>query len=97
MKFKTEHYVTDILIEFNDYDNWEVCYGNYQEDDWSPILAEFYFKSDALEYSLSIFKKMDFRDKMLVILDPTKELELDFLSSDEEIEKLIGWEIANGN
>jgi hypothetical protein len=97
MEFVTENYVTDILVEFNDNDYWSVSYGNYFEDDWSPILAEFYFMSDALEWALEIFNMMDYEEKTFVILDPTQQNELEFLSTEEQVVELIRNEVAKGN
>ncbi|PLS04038.1 hypothetical protein [Neobacillus cucumis] len=69
----------DVLVELNsDNDLFEVSFGDFDgtDDDWTPVLASFYFKSDALSWALSRFKKIEDEEKLFVILDHTQELEM---------------------
>ncbi|MEH7419556.1 hypothetical protein V7266_30450 [Neobacillus drentensis] len=69
----------DVLVELNpNNDLYEVSFGDFDgtDDDWTPVLASFYFKSDALDWALSRFTKNEDEEKLFVILDHTQELEM---------------------
>jgi hypothetical protein len=92
-----ESEITDVFLQLNDFDKYEVSVSNIEADEYSPTLGEFYFKSHALKYALELFKSIDFEQKKLVILDQSEELEIDVLTEYEEIEQLIEEEFQDGN
>jgi hypothetical protein len=98
MKFELlENETTDVFVQLNDFDKYEVSISNIEADEYSPTLGEFYFKSHALKYALELFKYIEFEEKKLVILDHSEELEIDVLTEYEEIEQLIEEEFQDGN
>ncbi|MFP5111846.1 hypothetical protein ACSU64_05640 [Bacillaceae bacterium C204] len=78
--------IKDVLVELNpDSNMYEVSFGDFEgtDDDWSPVLANFFFKSHALRWALNSFNKIDDKEKLFVILDHTQKLEMLAFSSNE--------------
>jgi hypothetical protein len=92
-----ESEITDVFLQLNDFDKYEVSVSNIEADEYSPTLGEFYFKSHALKYALELLKSIEFEEKKLVILDYSEELEILVHTEYEEIEQHIEEEIENGN
>lgn len=89
--------VTDVHVEFNDFDRYEVCVCNIDEDQFSETLGEFSLKSDALVFAMDIFQSIHNDEKMMIVLDITQPLEMLAFSEDKDIGELIQKEISNGN
>jgi hypothetical protein len=102
MRLQLETEFPHILVELNDYGRYDVSFGDFDEgtdDDWTDVLASFYYKSHALEWAYGYFKKMD-DAKLLVVLDRSNPImEMNAFEDGEEfyIETLIDEEIKKGN
>jgi hypothetical protein len=103
MKFQLETEFPDVLVELNCGGRYEVSFGDFAGDDesWTPILAEFFYKSDALKWAFDVFKNIKDEEKFFVVLDrdkdPTQEMETFDIDEMEYIKDLIQEEIDNGN
>jgi hypothetical protein len=101
MKFQIESEFPDVLVELNCGGRYEVSFGDFEgtDEDWTPILAEFFYKSDALEWAFKNFVGTFFEDGQFVVLDNTKEIEMLAFSINEfeDIQALIEEECINGN
>jgi hypothetical protein len=82
----SDELIKDVLVELNSTnDLYEVSFGDFEgtDDDWTPVLASFFFKGDALRWALSNFMKFEDNEKLFVILDHTQDLEMLAFSSNE--------------
>jgi hypothetical protein len=101
MRYQLEKEFPHILVELNSDGRYNVSFGDFDgtDDDWTEVLASFFYKSHALEWVYGYFKKMD-EDKLLVVLDSSNPImEMNAFEDGEEsyIETLIDEEIKKGN
>jgi hypothetical protein len=102
MRYQLETEFPHILVELNCSGKYEVSFGDFEgtDEDWTPTLAEFLYKSMALEYAYDKFKNIEMEDKELIILDksiPIAEMDMFIPGEEEKLEALIQMEIDNGN
>lgn len=99
MKYQLENEVTDIWVLLSENGYYDVLIGNEEANEESEILAQMYFKSDALEFAYNLFKQLEHEEKILFVIDETQELQMLAFGSGEEqyIEELIREEIEYGD
>jgi hypothetical protein len=82
----SDELIKDVLVELNSTnDLYEVSFGDFEgtNHDWTPVIASFFFKCDALSWALRNFMKIKDKEKLFVILDHTQRLEMLAFSSNE--------------